>query len=106
MTKNIPAKDVLVPMQTEDVDLAPYPKIEYMIIEATSIEKVVRDVNTQLQNGRQAEWGITVSSWPVTKFYQTMVRRNVDGDADKIIHIPGLENEPDLYEDVEGDVDE
>ena len=47
--------DVLVPLQLEENELAPYPKVEYMVIEATSIEKVVRDVNTQLENGWQTE---------------------------------------------------
>ena len=110
--------DVLVPLQLEENELAPYPKVEYMVIEATSIEKVVRDVNTQLENGWQTEWGITVSNWPVTKFYQTMIRRNVDSGAEtempsqnsedgtmgpKPLYIPGLEDEPDLYEDVTKD---
>ena len=93
-------------------------KAEYMVIEATSIDKVVRDVNTQLENGWQTEWGITVANWPVTKFYQTMIRRNVDSGAEtempsqnsedgtmgpKPLYIPGLEDEPDLYEDVTED---
>lgn len=118
MTKDIPANDILVPLQLEENELAPYPKVEYMVIEATSIEKVVRDVNTQLGNGWQTEWGITVANWPVTKFYQTMIRRNVDGGAEtempsqnsedgtmgpKPLYIPGLEDEPDLYEDIEED---
>ena len=132
LTKNIPWRDnpspenfsetewtgVLAPLQLEDTDLTPYPEIEYMIIEATSMEKVIRDVNTQLQNGRQTEWGIQVTSWPVTKFYQSMIRWNVDGGlkpempcenseagtmGPKPLDIPGLEDEPDLYEDINND---
>lgn len=81
MTKDIPATDsVLTPIEvTEEKDLTPYPEIEYMIIETTSLDKVVRDVNTQLQNGWQTEWGIHVvklDAW--TKYYQAMVRWNVD----------------------------
>lgn len=103
MTKDIPANDVLVPLQLEETELAPYPKIEYKIIEATSIDKVVRDVNTQLENWRQTEWGIAVINWPVTKFYQTMIRWNVDS-GERVLDIPWLEDEEDLYEDVEWDV--
>lgn len=119
MTKDIPANDVLVPLQLEETELAPYPEIEYMIIEAGSIEKVVRDVNTQLQNGWQTEWGIQVinaGTW--NRYYQSMIRWNVDGGlkpempcknseagamGPKPLYIPGLEDEPDLYEDITED---
>lgn len=88
MVKDIPASDVLVPLQLEETELAPYPEIEYMIIEATSMDKVIRDVNTQLQNGWQTEWGIQVTSWPVTKFYQSMIRWNVDANRDAEPEMP------------------
>ena len=79
MTKDIPAKDILVPMQSEETDLTPYPQVEYMIVEAANMDKVVRDVNTQLQNGWQTEWGIQVVNTPTwTRYYQSMVRWNVD----------------------------
>jgi hypothetical protein len=39
----------------------------------------------------------------MTTYYQSMVRWNVDLEVDKTIHIQGLEDEPDLYDDVEKD---
>lgn len=39
-------------------------------------------------------------------YYQTLIRRNVDSDvtiSPKPLYIPGLEDEPDLYEDVTED---
>lgn len=135
MTKNIPSTDsdvsennsgngttcdVLAPLQLEETDLTPYPEIEYMVVEAANIDKVVRDVNTQLQNGRQTEWGIQVVNTPTwTRYYQSMVRWNVDSGlkpempsenseagtmGPKPLYIPGLEDEPDLYEDISEDV--
>lgn len=130
LTKDIPCSDILTPLSQEEQELTPYPEIEYKIIEATSMDKVVRDVNTHLNNGRQTEWGIQVAAGPVMKFYQSLVRWNVDLDkkheelvdeylskkspksempsenseagamGSKGLSIPGLENEPDLYEDL------
>jgi len=137
MTKNIPSTDsdvsennsdngttcnkenVLAPLQLEEGDLTPYPQAEYMIVEAANMDKVVRDVNTQLQNGWQTEWGIQVVNTPTwTRYYQSMVRWNVDCGLEpempsenseagtmgpKPLYIPGLEDEPDLYEDINED---
>ena len=102
MTKDIPAKDVLVPMQSEETDLTPYPAIEYDVIMHYKLDKLIKDVNTRLEQWWQTEWWIQVSNWASVMYYQTLIRRNVDKGLD----IPGLEDEPDLYEDVEGDVDE
>ena len=99
MTKDIPWKDVLVPLQQEDENLTPPPKVEYKIIESPTMDKLVRDVNTHLANGRVCDGGVQVSSGPIARFYQSMERWNVDY-TDETIHISGLENEPDLYEDV------
>lgn len=52
MTKNIPGSDVLTPLSTEERELAPYPKVEYKIIESPTMDKLVRDVNVHLANGR------------------------------------------------------
>lgn len=121
MTKDIPWKDILVPLVQEEKELAPYPEIEYKVVEANTMDKLVRDVNTQLQNGWQTEWGIQVVNGVSTRFYQSMIRWNVDANIDtkpempsenseagtmgpKPLSIPGLENEEDLYEDIEEDV--
>lgn len=121
MTKGIPWKDVLVPLAQEEKELTPYPKVEYTIIEAPTMDKLVRDVNTHLANGRVCDGGVQISSGPIARFYQSMERRNVDcgtkpempsenskagGQGLEPLHMPGLENEPDLYEDVEKDADE
>lgn len=110
--------DVLTPLQQEDdKDLTPYPRVEYKIIEAPTMDKLVRDVNTHLANGRVCDGGVQVSSGAINRFYQSMERWNVDanfgpesempsknseGDTQgpKPLYIPGLEDEPDLYEDV------
>lgn len=56
MTEGIPAKDVLVPLQQpEDENLTPFPEIEYKIVEASTMDKLIRDVNNHLKNGRQTE---------------------------------------------------
>ena len=119
MTKSIPWKDVLVPLQLEEKELTPYPGVEYKVIEANTMDKLIRDVNNHLKNGRQTEWGVVVSSGQLSRFYQAMIRWNVDLDekpempsknleagglGPKPLSIPGLENEEDLYEDVAEDV--
>lgn len=96
-------KDVLVPLQTEEKELAPYPAMEYDVLMHTNLDKLIRDVNTRLEQGRQTEWGVQVVVWPMTTYYQSMIRWNVDLEEDKVIHISGLENEPDLYDDVNED---
>ena len=102
MTKDIPWKDILVPLAQEDENLTPPPKVEYKIIESPTMDKLVRDVNTHLANGRVCDGWVQVSNGTSTRFYQSMERWNVDY-TDETIHISGLENEPDLYEDVEKD---
>ena len=104
MTKGVPWKDVLVPLSQEEKEICPYPH-----------------VNTHLANGRVCDGGVQISGWPIARFYQSMERRNVDcgpepempsenskagGQGPEPLHMPGLENEPDLYEDVEEDADE
>ena len=120
MTKSIPWGDILVPLQLEEKELTPYPEIEYKVIEANTMDKLIRDVNNHLKNGRQTEWGVVVSSGQLSRFYQAMIRWNVDcgtkpempsenskagGQGTEPLHMPGLENEPDLYEDVNEDAD-
>lgn len=75
-------RDVLTPIVPEEKELTPPPKKEYKIIEATTMDKVIRDVNTHLNNGWQTEWGIQVVNGPVTKFYQSLIRWNVDTEED------------------------
>ena len=105
MTKGIPASDVLVPLQQPDEwELAPYPEIEYKIIEASTMDKLIRDVNNHLKNGRQTEWGVQVTVWQSTRFYQSMVRWVAKSEETSFWKANEfLENEPDLYEDVEKD---
>lgn len=101
MTKDIPASDILVPLQQpEDENLTPLPKAEYKIVEASTMDKLVRDVNNHLKNGRQTEWWVQVTSGQLTRFYQSLIRwvaKSEETDfwrANKF-----LENEEDLYED-------
>lgn len=102
MTKWIPWKDVLVPAPQEEVS-TPYPKVEYKIIESPTMDKLVRDVNIHLENGWVCDGWVQVSNGTSTRFYQSMERWVATEDVDNVIHIPGLENEPDLYEDIEKD---
>jgi len=48
-------EDVLVPLQTEEKELAPYPAIEYDVLMHTNLDKLIRDVNNRLEQGRQTE---------------------------------------------------
>lgn len=105
MTKGIPWKDVLVPLSQEDENLTPLPKVEYKIIESPTMDKLVRDVNAHLENGWVCDGWVQVSNGTSTRFYQSMERWVATEDVDNVIHIPGLEDEPDLYEDIEKDVD-
>lgn len=115
MTKGVPWKDVLVPLAQEEKEICPYPQVEYTIVEAPTMDKLVRDVNTHLANGRVCDGGVQISSGPIARFYQSMERRNVDCGTKpempsenskagtmgpKPLYIPGLEDEPDLYEDM------
>lgn len=123
MVKDIPAEDVLTPLQLEETELTPYPEIEYKIIESTSMDKLVRDVNNHLKNGWQTEWGIQVASGNISRFYQSMIRWNVDANIGTKPEMPSknsetgslgtngplwegmkfLEDEEDLYEDIDKD---
>lgn len=123
MVKDIPAEDVLTPLQLEETELTPYPEVEYKIIESTSMDKLVRDVNNHLKNGWQTEWGIQVASGNISRFYQTLIRWNVDANIDTKPEMPSknsetgslgpnaplwegmkfLEDEEDLYEDIDKD---
>jgi len=73
-------EDILVPLQTEEKELAPYPAIEYDVLMHTNLDKLIRDVNNRLEQGRQTEWGVQVSSWPIITYYQALIRWNVDAD--------------------------
>jgi len=123
MVKDIPAEDVLTPLQLEETELTPFPEVEYKIIESTSMDKLVRDVNNHLKNGWQTEWGIQVASGNISRFYQSMIRWNVDANIDTKPEMPSknsetgslgpnaplwegmkfLEDEEDLYEDITKD---
>ena len=103
MTKGIPWSDVLAPLAQEENELTPYPQVEYKIIEAPTMDKLVRDVNTHLANGRVCDGGVQVSNGTSIRFYQSMERWVATEEVDRVLHIPGLEDEPDLYEDVEKD---
>jgi hypothetical protein len=50
MTKDIPAKDILVPLQLEEEDLTPYPNVEYDVVVETTLDKFNRKVNQMLSN--------------------------------------------------------
>ncbi len=113
-------EDVLTPLQQiEETDLAPYPQVEYKIIEAPTMDKLVRDVNNHLANGRVCDGWVQITSG-IIRFYQSMERWVVPSDfglesempiensevgtmGPKPLYIPGLEDEPDLYEDIEKD---
>lgn len=105
MTKGIPASDVLVPLQQPDEwELTPLPKVEYKIIEASTMDKLIRDVNAHLKNGWQTEWWVQVAAWQLTRFYQSMIRwvaREEETAFWKTNKF--LESEEDLYEDIEKD---
>lgn len=62
MTKNIPASDVLVPLQQEETDLTPYPRVEYDVLFDTNLNRLVKDVNRRLENGRYCDGGIQVAT--------------------------------------------
>lgn len=100
--------DILVPLQTpEEENLTPLPELEYKIIEANTMDKLVRDVNSHLKNGRQTEWGVQIVNGQLTRFYQSMIRwvaKSEDTSFWKANKF--LEDEPDLYEDIDEDADE
>lgn len=107
--------DILVPLQKDDVELKITPKSEYEVVVESSLYKFNNKVNDMISQWWFTTWWVSVvqtNTW--TKFYQSMERRNVDfveksempsqnseGDTQgpKPLYIPGLENEPDLYED-------
>lgn len=112
--------DVLVPLQLEESDLTPYPKSEYEVVVEQDLDKFNRKINQLICNWWYPTWGVNVvqtTTW--TRFYQAMERWNVDIDekpempsgnseagtmGPKPLLIPGLEDEPDLYEDIDKDV--
>lgn len=79
MTKDIPANDILVPLQLEESELTPYPKVEYDVIMHYKLDKLIKDVNKKLEQWWQTKWWIQVSNWASVMYYQTLIRWNVDG---------------------------
>lgn len=107
MTKDIPWKDILVPLAQEDENLTPPPKVEYKIIESPTMDKLVRDVNTHLANGRVCDGGVQVSSGPIARFYQSVERWVATDELTSFWKANELLlDEPDLYEDIDEDADE
>ena len=97
MTKGISWRDILTPLNEEEIDLAPLPEIEYKIVEWNTMDKLIRDVNAHLKNGRQTEWGVQVVNWQTTRFYQSMIRWVAKTEETTFwMTNKFLENEPDL----------
>ena len=104
LTSGISWRDILTPLNEEEIDLAPLPEIEYKIVEWNTMDKLIRDVNAHLKNGRQTEWGVQVVNWQTTRFYQSMIRWVAKTEETTFwMTNKFLENEPDLYEDVDQD---
>ena len=103
MVKNIPPTDEPTLesfSETEQPDVSLNP--EYTIIASSSWVELIELVNTYMKEDWVTCWGVSVvqtSTW--TRFYQAMERWTWTNIG---LNIPGLENEPDLYEDVEKDV--
>lgn len=83
---------------------------EYDVVVDSTLDKFIQSVNERLKDWWSINWWfnvVTTSNW--TKFYQSMIRWDEKyEDEEKIqpLNMPGLENEPDLYEDVEKDANE
>lgn len=83
---------------------------EYDVVVDSTLDKFIQSVNERLKDWWSINWWfnvVTTNNW--TKFYQSMIRWDEKyEDEEKIqpLNIPGLENEPDLYEDIEKDVNE
>lgn len=103
LVKNIPPTDEPTPesfCETEQPGISFNP--EYTIIGSASREDLIELVNTYMAEDWITCWGVSVvrtSTW--LRFYQAMERWTW---ARTGLNIPGLEDEPDLYEDVEKDV--
>lgn len=115
LTKDIPATDeevlakfdslewtdVLTPLEANDeINLTPEPQAEYDVVIDTNIDKLIKDVNVRLKNWWSCIGWVQVTSWAYTKFYQTLVRWNVDVEITPISNLFD-EDEENLYEDVE-----
>lgn len=115
LTKDIPATDeevlakfdslewtdVLTPLEANDeINLTPEPQAEYDVVIDTNIDKLIKDVNVRLKNWWSCIGWVQVTSWTHTKFYQTLVRWNVDVEITPISNLFD-EDEENLYEDVE-----
>ena len=107
LVKNIPPTDEPVPesfCETEQPDISlttEQPEVplvpEYTIIASPSWAELIELVNTYMKEDWVTCWGVSVtqtSAW--TRFYQAMERWKW---ANTGLNIPGLEDEPDLYED-------
>lgn len=124
LTDGISGSDVLTPLNQEEINLTPYPEIEFDVIVETTLDKFKRKLNDMSENWRHTEWGMNVVQTPVgMKFYQLMCRWNVDANIGPKPEMPSknsetgglgpnaplwegmkfLENEEDLYEDINKD---
>lgn len=103
LVKNIPSTDEptlesFYKTEQPNISLAP----EYTIIASPSWVELIELVNTYMKEDWVTCWGVSViqtNAW--TRFYQAMERWTWVRVG---LNIPGLEDEPDLYEDIEKDV--
>lgn len=103
LVKNIsptdePALESFNKTEQPNVSLNP----EYTIIGSASGEDLIELVNTYMVEDWVTCWGVSVvrtSTW--LRFYQAMEKWTWTRVG---LNIPGLEDEPDLYEDIEKDV--
>lgn len=105
LVKNIPSTDE---PSLEKFESTEQPKVsttsEYIVIGSASGEDLIELVNTYMAEDWVTCWGVSVvqtSTW--LRFYQAMERWNVNWEEKVWLNIPGLEDEPDLYEDIEKD---
>lgn len=102
LVKNIPSTDEpslekFESTEQPNVSLNP----EYTIIASPSWAELIELVNTYIKEDWVTCWGVSVvqtSTW--TRFYQAMERWTWTNIG---LNISGLEDEPDLYEDIEKD---
>ncbi len=105
LVKNIPPTDET---SLEKFESTEQPNVslnpEYTIVASPSWAELIELVNTYIKEDWVTCWGVSAvrtSTW--LRFYQAMERWNVNWEEKVWLNIPGLEDEPDLYEDIEKD---
>ena len=108
MTKNIPWRDVLGPSLVEEWDNSYEYDVEYLVIMEKTLDKFERRLNEASKQWWYPSWWMTVCQTSIGNTFYILLERGVVLSKEETTPIAHLfdENEPDLYDDIDENVND